>query len=684
MVIFLCKSALFGIDNQIFSLFNLLMVMTKLFSFFSTLIIVCQVLFGNTVMADTLIYPQVQFSNLGDVLFEVTTSFSSDVLFTKRDSLETVLFYIFSDGQARNAKIGDVLSVSFRNSGDVIVWVYVFRKHGSSESDDDKIVVNPSQVDNTLISSVSTPTISIMQPSWMPYLNPVPLERATCLYDPIHYIPKNGGAEPYTPFYIVPAEITTANALPNADDIPDQYSDLLPQSIKNLLNIPTNTISWSTNFYWSTNSFLLHQVLVDGKVQYSNNTFTPINSSPIANITVTNLNLIASSDTSHGKAIIELKNTLITKKAKILFVFKRKPKNWIKQDENYCYFAAVPAITVTTPSAIIAPTPSLPASITLPSFVSIISSNKISIEVLTSWKMFRKAVGAQPHDPAFIGSDQKICTSCPYQRFTLVSINDAIGVTEGVLFRVYVSAKTKLSNIDILESSITQNLGTVFDTIVHDTLDSMGNKIIDFYFPNAHISGFSFNGDNIWDNLTQTYGLFTFVAKIQSPVAGDSLKSKIEVTYYNETYIDSTITTVVVDTLPPVASNTITTSVGNSWRPSVLFPWLNISCGLNTYDDSFGDLDNKTIFYDEDTATLHVYPNPVTDFVTVSYQSIPNTRSLIKVLDLSGKKLLEQEDYTTIDQIQHTTLNLSLLESGMYLVQINNANGIFTQKLIKQ
>lgn len=80
--------------------------------------------------------------------------------------------------------------------------------------------------------------------------------------------------------------------------------------------------------------------------------------------------------------------------------------------------------------------------------------------------------------------------------------------------------------------------------------------------------------------------------------------------------------------------------------------------------------------------TLMVFPNPVTDKVTVAWEK-GNTIGveLIEIMDLNGQvvKTMSLESNQT-----HVNLNVTELTPGLYIVALHSANGKSVQKFMKQ
>ena len=72
---------------------------------------------------------------------------------------------------------------------------------------------------------------------------------------------------------------------------------------------------------------------------------------------------------------------------------------------------------------------------------------------------------------------------------------------------------------------------------------------------------------------------------------------------------------------------------------------------------------------------IHIFPNPSADWIQID--GLKET-SHIQIFDIAGKLVLSQEC-----QIEET-INISDLNTGMYIVHVQNSEGVFSTKLIKE
>lgn len=86
---------------------------------------------------------------------------------------------------------------------------------------------------------------------------------------------------------------------------------------------------------------------------------------------------------------------------------------------------------------------------------------------------------------------------------------------------------------------------------------------------------------------------------------------------------------------------------------------------------------------DEDILKRHVklYPNPVEDFVSLNIDGFIRGKIGIEIYDLTGKSLITWDD--VLSQTQQR-LDISSLNSGIYLIEVRTDKGRLIHKLIKQ
>lgn len=76
---------------------------------------------------------------------------------------------------------------------------------------------------------------------------------------------------------------------------------------------------------------------------------------------------------------------------------------------------------------------------------------------------------------------------------------------------------------------------------------------------------------------------------------------------------------------------------------------------------------------------LKIYPNPVSDILNVMFQRIPKKGTLMFLTDITGKKILNREAQSGLEQ-----LNLASCPSGIYLLNIISGKTSVTKRIFKR
>ncbi len=79
------------------------------------------------------------------------------------------------------------------------------------------------------------------------------------------------------------------------------------------------------------------------------------------------------------------------------------------------------------------------------------------------------------------------------------------------------------------------------------------------------------------------------------------------------------------------------------------------------------------------SGVLAVYPNPATNMVYVELEANTQTQS-VKVFDFTGRLVMEQN----VNAATSVKIDISSLNSGLYLLQVSTAKGTSTHKVVKQ
>lgn len=76
-------------------------------------------------------------------------------------------------------------------------------------------------------------------------------------------------------------------------------------------------------------------------------------------------------------------------------------------------------------------------------------------------------------------------------------------------------------------------------------------------------------------------------------------------------------------------------------------------------------------------SNFEIYPNPVNNILSIKFPE--STSGRIKILDITGKQLIEKSDIENI-----ATLNISSFKTGIYIIEIQTDSEVFTTKIIKE
>ncbi|MFK8037477.1 MAG: PKD domain-containing protein [Crocinitomicaceae bacterium] len=99
------------------------------------------------------------------------------------------------------------------------------------------------------------------------------------------------------------------------------------------------------------------------------------------------------------------------------------------------------------------------------------------------------------------------------------------------------------------------------------------------------------------------------------------------------------------------------------------------------FDLVIGEYNAPLSISDNDlSSSVNVFPNPATDFINVEFNSNGSVLNSVKMFDLSGK-LIHQEDMNG-SELNIVTVNTQNIEPGTYLVQMSFNNKLVNQKVI--
>ncbi|MBI1287457.1 MAG: T9SS type A sorting domain-containing protein [Flavobacteriales bacterium] len=96
------------------------------------------------------------------------------------------------------------------------------------------------------------------------------------------------------------------------------------------------------------------------------------------------------------------------------------------------------------------------------------------------------------------------------------------------------------------------------------------------------------------------------------------------------------------------------------------------------FDPSVGIREN------EDVTAVQIYPNPVTDNLTVRFEAKDDQDLTIRVLNVAGEIVLSSQSKTKAGQRITKNFNVQNLAAGVYMVQIQGATSSFTKRVVVQ
>ena len=171
---------------------------------------------------------------------------------------------------------------------------------------------------------------------------------------------------------------------------------------------------------------------------------------------------------------------------------------------------------------------------------------------------------------------------------------------------------------------------------------------------NLSITGGQTNPTLTWNASTDAASVNTSIAiyKIYRSINGGAY-TLLSDTIYQEIYTDTT--------------------VQNGFLYSYYVTAEDRSFNESTQSNAVS-LSTLSIASEELKKIIHIYPNPVNDILSISYQGNINT---VQIFDLTGKEVLQIKNPTM-------TIDISQLKSSIYILKIITDNGVSTKKLIKK
>jgi hypothetical protein len=604
-----------------------------------------------------------------------------------------LVYYLTSNGQYTCGKLDELISFTFRTTGEHAIWAHIFRKGNPIVVKGEKIIVGTGQthipiytpVAGTITTNTSN-TIALQRvpnpyfgkTGWIPYTDYLNIDIqskptstiSTTIQDPITYLPPASTTTPNNidgaTFYVVPVKF---------DNVP------LSQGVT----------EFGVEFDWIFNSFYLHQIIVNGKQIGPN--YVKDNLLELKNIANSPVKILSVSNFLK-KARLILKGTTTTTPeiVDVQLVFRMKPAISI---------SSVDKVEISFP-------------LTARTFAKLNGTDYIvTNSVGNSIQTFVEPISKIPRDPCFLFTNPTICSNCGnYGRgiITDIAMNvssnpanagyKAIIRTSPDFYNITNSNGWRLSNdptnpINLIFAynmgvtpnplfsyNINFNIATPFANIatlnpqanlnyryqIYDEVSS-GKKVIEIEFPNAYIDAFGMNNYNIFDNnLLACFGIFSIALPLQtSYTTGATYSTQIESVLQYKEYYGICNTCYTVAAAASDISNEVTTTVSNKYAVTSLFPFIKLSCGSGKYN----------MHDDEAISTLSAYPNPFTETVRIDGLS---ANEHIEVYNLQGQMVKTADN----DGANGMDIDLGAVPAGMYLVRVRNDAETTTFRLLKE
>lgn len=105
----------------------------------------------------------------------------------------------------------------------------------------------------------------------------------------------------------------------------------------------------------------------------------------------------------------------------------------------------------------------------------------------------------------------------------------------------------------------------------------------------------------------------------------------------------------------------------------------------NAYIDNVKFMENSDVGLQQIdlSSMIEVFPNPVSDILSINYYASGSQHAVISVYDIQGKELLSQNSNTN-HGLNTYTFNVRPLTAGVYILSLKTENGIFNTRIIKQ
>jgi hypothetical protein len=107
------------------------------------------------------------------------------------------------------------------------------------------------------------------------------------------------------------------------------------------------------------------------------------------------------------------------------------------------------------------------------------------------------------------------------------------------------------------------------------------------------------------------------------------------------------------------------------------YNWIGLTTSMRLNLDETTNIEEN-----EDVSGVYMYPNPTNDNLTVGFVAKDDQNMTINVIGTDGALVLSEQLTTKVGQNSTVTFNVEGLAAGMYMVQIQGANSILTQRVV--
>ncbi|WP_375237869.1 T9SS type A sorting domain-containing protein [Aurantibacter sp.] len=196
-------------------------------------------------------------------------------------------------------------------------------------------------------------------------------------------------------------------------------------------------------------------------------------------------------------------------------------------------------------------------------------------------------------------------------------------------------------------STVADNVMDKTFTITPTNINNSGNVTIDFYFTNTEINGWTSSTGNAQNALG-----------VRRIGASTSEFSTITITNFGANALK--------------ASATFTQGMEGTYY--------------------FGRAESLSVIKNNKFQDFSIFPNPTNNVINIAFNSQNNNNNnnnnnnkvSINILDVRGRLIMKRDDLSVRSEKFQTSLNVSNLASGIYLLQVNQNNTSITKKIIIQ